>query len=241
MVATMPRFPYGAASAASVSARTARRRSYGQAWAASWACSARTSRATPVQRRPRVVALDVREGRRPEPAAVPGHLRDPQRLRGAGGQLSQPVRRPLPARPAPRLLHDVPGEPELGVPGEQVEIVREGVETGPVGALRLGVVVVLLLGRVSPPEDRVEPRVRPVLVESPPCLGACLRQLPRAQQRLGALVGGQHGLPVVLLHVWSPPLMCVSIVSTPPLSGAMTAQVNEEAQLRDVRRWSPAH
>ncbi|XIG76609.1 hypothetical protein C1N81_27200 [Streptomyces sp. SGAir0957] len=48
MDATMPRLPNGKASAASVSARTARRRSYGQASAASRACRARTSRATPL-------------------------------------------------------------------------------------------------------------------------------------------------------------------------------------------------
>ncbi|XIG76608.1 hypothetical protein C1N81_27195 [Streptomyces sp. SGAir0957] len=173
------------------------------------------------------MALDVGEGRRPGSPAALGRLGDPQRLRRSGCQLRQPVRRPLTARPAPRLFHDVPGEPELGVPGEQVQVVREGVETGLVGALRLDVVVVLVLGRVGPAQDRVEPRVRPVRVEGPLCLGARLRQFPRAHQPLRVLVCGQHGLPVVLLHVWSPPLMCVPIGSTPPLSGAMTAEVNE--------------
>lgn len=90
-------------------------------------------------------------------------------LRGAGCEALEPFEEGPRAGGSARMLERVGGEAELGVPGEQSEVVRGEGQTRAEGLLRLVVVVVLVLPDVPDGQPAVEVGGRGVV--PPPLLG----------------------------------------------------------------------
>lgn len=149
-----------------------------------------------------VVQLGPRRRRRLRaPDAGPAPL-DAQRLGRSRRQLAYTARQ-FGTAPVPGgAVHVVAGQAQFGVRGQEVEVVREGIQALAVGRLRPVVVIVLVLGGVGPADHEEQPGVGPLLgqraTRDAPRLGEASR--PKVPLRLPVrghdlFVLGLHGFP----------------------------------------------